>query len=378
MLTYALDDQTSTVPFFLRLRMREEWWAQHAPPQVQQLILKGVPVDWLLPQPPVLRIHPCQRSVEDQEAALLVLEEYQQVGAVRQVSMADTKFLVPWFIVRKPEGAGVKSRLIADCRQINQFLEAKHFRLDHWKQIFPALRKGMWACKVDLKHAYFHLGLAPALRPFVRLNVGHQVFEFQAACFGLNQLPQLWMSVMKVFQKLWRQRGIICFIYLDDILVVGKTFSHTQKSIQFVLQTLEAAGMVVNHGKSTLIPCQAVDHLGFHIDFKSGALQVPKEKLKGVRKELGKLVTHPLLSCRKMAAILGQVRSFLTAMPFLRAFTDSMLAFVNQHLWEGWDRALPIPPFLKEEVLHIKDLMLQWQGRVFHGSCAVRHLHSDS
>ena len=31
-----------------------------------------------------------------------------------------------------------------------------------------------------------------------------------------------------------------------------------------------------------------------------------------------------------MAAILGATRSFLMAMPFLRAFTDHMLAFVNQ------------------------------------------------
>ena len=316
--------------------------------------------------------------MEDQKDALLILEDYRQVGAVKEVSLSGTQFLVPWFIVRKPEGDGIKSRLIADCRQLNQFLETKHFKLDHWKQIFPALRKGMWACKVDLKHAYFHLGLAQALRPFVRLNVGERIFEFQAACFGLNQLPQLWMSVMKVFQKIWRQRGILCFIYLDDILVVGQTFHQTQSSIQFVLETLEASGMVVNKGKSTLVPCQSVQHLGFQINFQEGTLQVPPEKLKSVRRELGKLVTHPLLSCRKMAAILGQVRSFLTAMPFLRAFTDSMLAFVNQNLWEGWDRALAVPPTLAHEVTLLKDLMLHWQGRKFQGSCAVRQLHSDS
>ena len=165
----------------------------------------------------------------------------------------------------------------------------------------------MWACKVDLKHTYFHLGLAQALRPFVRLNVGEKIFEFQAACFGLNQLTQLWMSVMKVFQKLCRQRGILCFIYLDDILVVGQTFHPTQSSIRFVLETLEASGMVVNKAKSTLVPCHSVQHLGFHINFQVGTLQVPPEKLKSVRGELGKVVTHPLLlSCRMMAATLAK------------------------------------------------------------------------
>ena len=347
------------------------WWERHAPTEVICLIKSGVPISWPLHNPPQLRLSPFHRSMADQVAGLQILKEYQQAGAVREVSLEDSKFLVPWFIVRKPEGEGEKCRLIADCRQINRFMETKHFRLDHWQQIFPALRKGMYACKVDLKHAYFHLGLAPELRPYVRINVGDRIFEFQAACFGLNQLPQLWMSVMKVFQKLWRKRGILCFIYLDDILVVGKTFHQTQVSIQYVLDTLEEAGMVINKGKSVLVPCQSVHHLGFQLDLQGGTLQVPQDKLRSIRKELGKLVTHPLMTCRKMAAILGQVRSFLTAMPFLRAFTDTMLAFVNQHLWEGWDTRLPLPLCLKLEVRDINNLMHIWKGRSFHGPCAV-------
>ena len=55
-----------------------------------------------------------------------------------------------------------------------------------------------------------------------------------------------------------------------------------------------------------------------------------------------------------------------------------MLAFVNQNLWEGWVRALAVPPTLAHEVTLLKDLMLHWQGRKFQGSCAVRQLHSDS
>ena len=46
-------------------------------------------------------------------------------------------------------------------------------------------------------------------------------------------------------------------------------------------------------------------HLGFVLDLKEGVLKVPPEKLKGVRRELGKLVTHQQMTPRKMAAILG-------------------------------------------------------------------------
>ena len=70
--------------------------------------------------------------------------------------------------------------------------------------------------------------------------------------------------------------------------------------------------------------------MGFIINFKEGYLQVPSEKLKTVRKELGEMVTKTHMSCRKMAAILGTVRIFLTALPFLRAFTDQHRAFVQK------------------------------------------------
>ncbi len=121
-----------------------------------------------------------------------------------------------------------------------------------------------------------------------------------------------------------------------------------------------------------------VKHLGFQLNLQEGVLQVPTPKLKAVRKELGKIVTNRVLSCRKMSSILGGVRSFLQAMPFLRAFTDDMLSFIRQNSVKGWDYAWEVPPPLKAEVVKIGQLMSVWKGRVFDGNVCVRKLHSDS
>ena len=201
----------------------------------------------------------------------------------------------------------------------------------------------MWAAKIDLKHAYFHLPMAEKMKPYLRLQVGQEVFQFQSACFGLSTLPQLWMSLMRVLQKEWRKQGIICFTYLDDILIVGTSETSVARSLEFVCNSLQDAGMTINKEKSILTPSQVVKHLGFEVNFEKGVLQVPSEKLKNVRKELGKLVTKENITCRKMAAVLGSVRSFLTALPFLRAFTDQMLAFVRKNSEVGWDSPLEIP-----------------------------------
>ena len=140
---------------------------------------------------------------------------------------------------------------------------------------------------------------------------------------------------MNVFLKRWRQKGLQIFIYLDDILLVGHSLSLVENQLQLVLQDLAESGMTINDKKRVLLPSQCVHHLGFTINFQKGCLEVPSRKLKSIRKGLGKFATNDKMSCRKVAAILGQVRSFLAAMPFLRAFTDQLVQFTNQSLVHG-------------------------------------------
>jgi hypothetical protein len=164
-------------------------------------------------------------------------------------------------------------------------------------------------------------------------------------------------------------------VYLDDILLVANSPQMVQRQLEKMLEDLKNSGIVVNLKKSQLIPTQEVAHLGFTVDFRQGTLQVPQEKLKAIKKELGKLLTHSEMSCRKMAAILGATRSFLMAMPFLRAFTDQLLQFVNQQEVLGWDQKVPIPSAFKQAS---NALPKEWRGGKFQGKVPVRTLHSDS
>ena len=73
------------------------------------------------------------------------------------------------------------------------------------------------------------------------------------------------------------------------------------------------------------------------LDFKKGVVEVPPHKLKAFEKELGKLVTHQHLTCRKMASSLGQVRRYQVALPFLRPVTNPLREFSNFHRTNSWN-----------------------------------------
>ena len=145
----------------------------------------------------------------------------------------------------------------------------------------------MWGAKVDLKHAYFHLANSQKLLPYMRINIGEEIYQFTAAVFGLNVLPKLFMSVMKVLQKMWRKKGMLVFVYLDDILVLATTAQQTQKHLDMVLETLEEAGFMVNQKKSSQVPQRVLEHLGFQIDFQQGDLAVPGGKIKHAERNRG-------------------------------------------------------------------------------------------
>ena len=106
-------------------------------------------------------------------------------------------------------------------------------------------------------------------------------------------------------------------------------------------------------------------HLRAIIKLKEGLLQVPPAKLRSIRKEIGKVLVANSLSCRKMAIILGQIRSNLTALPFLRAFTDTLKTFADLHTTHSWDHQVVIPQAVRVLTKGLKCLLLENLGRPF-------------
>jgi hypothetical protein len=290
-----------SLPHPLRLKAHLEWWQVNSTREVLNLIQDGVAAPWAPGCGPNLPRHCAVRSLHQEQLVLDLLQEYLAIGAVVELvcpqSLSVPQFLdqwgvrhlVPWFVISKAEGTSQKHRLITDCRKVNRLLQAPHFKMDHWGQNFPFVRRGMWACKVDLKHAYFHLPLAKNLQEYLVLQVKDRFFQFQAAPFGLSHLPFLWTQVMKTLVKAWRKKSINSFVYLDDVLVLAKSPNKLAKDMVYVLDTLAQSGLQINYKKSVLQPTQKVQHLGFLLDLEKGLLQVPVEKLSFMRKELKQL-----------------------------------------------------------------------------------------
>jgi hypothetical protein len=132
-------------PFYLRVRNHLSWWEKRAPQATLDLLSQGVQETWPLPE--FLQSKPQRKTFQEEAQALQVLQEYMEVGAVIKNPPGVTRHLIPWFVLAKMDNGKEKLRLISDCRMLNHYFQSNHFKMDHWNNIFPFLKKGMWAGK---------------------------------------------------------------------------------------------------------------------------------------------------------------------------------------------------------------------------------------
>ena len=85
--------------------------------------------------------------------------------------------------------------------------------MDDWQHAFPALCKGQWGEKVDLKHAYFHIPLSEKFARYTRFPFDDAILGFEAMPFGVNVAPQVFTDFVKVLFKPWRYQGITVYGY---------------------------------------------------------------------------------------------------------------------------------------------------------------------
>ena len=243
--------------------------------------------------------------------------------------------------------------------------------------MFPALRKGQWGAKVDLKHAYFHIPLSEKFARYTGFSFDDTILRFEAMPFGVNVAPQVFTDFVKVLLKHWRSQGITVYGYLDDLLIVASSHDECIAHWNIVHQTLNDAGFLVNEPKC-VPPTQHLEFLGIHVNFEQGLVSIPEKKRKGYRKELGKLLTKSSISLRSAASILGKVRSLLVCFPGLRLLTDELVEFVQLSRFHGYDKRLPVPSIVQGQVKLCKVHLSSWEGRPMLGAPSNRRLAADA
>ena len=233
----------------------------------------------------------------------LEVEKLLRKGAIEEVEPCENQFLSNIFTIPKKGG---ERRLVVDMRDLNNFIEPVHFKMEDLSHLPSLLRRGDFMCKIDLKDAYQTIPIAKKSRIYLRFLWRGRLYQFTCLPFGLRSSPRIFTKVLKPLLVYLRALGVRLLVYLDNILIMAATPELCLEHTQLTWQLLTDLGFLGNLKKSVLAPKQQAEYLGFIVNSIEMKLFLMEEKL--LR---SKLEAEMLLKSNPVVKILGKLLGLL-------------------------------------------------------------------
>ena len=173
------------------------------------------------------------------------------------------------------------------------------------------LEQGNLLCKIDLKEVYFSVPLNKNSQKFVRFQWSGNLYQFLCLCFGLGPAPGILTKLLKVPIVLLRRVNIRIIIYLDDMLLMGRTLREILMARGTLIFLLQHLGFVVNLKKSVLHPVKQIDFLGLVIDTEKMTLALSEKKIKEPKTQPN--TSQPKTSILHLTKLIGLLSSIVQA-----------------------------------------------------------------
>ena len=179
----------------------------------------------------------------------------------------------PIVIVRKKDGS---ARFCVDYRKLNMVTRKDAYPLPRIDDTLDTLSGSQWFSTLDLLSGYWQVELAGKDREKTAFVTQDGLFEFKVIPFGLCNAPATFQRLMDLVLAgvQWSQ----CLVYLDDIIVIGKSFEEHLRNLSSVLQRLREANLRLKPKKCFFCRKQ-VAYLG-HVVSSGGVATDPEKTSK--------------------------------------------------------------------------------------------------
>ncbi|GKT32505.1 Transposon Tf2-6 polyprotein, partial [Aduncisulcus paluster] len=197
-----------------------------------------------------------------------------------------------------------KLRLVIDYRKLNSKIKADTFPIPLQNDLFQGIQEAGYFCQLDLKNGYHNVKIEEGSKDLTTFAVPWGVFRWNVMPFGIMTAPSHFQRIME--KTVGKCEGVA--IYLDDILIKGKTKGELVDRTKKVLKILKERNLILNLEKSNFGNTR-VKYLGFI--FEKGKMAIAESK-----KTLINMFTVPKTK--------RQLRSFLGMLNFVREFVPNM------------------------------------------------------
>lgn len=178
------------------------------------------------------------------------LDELERRGIIEKAP-ADTKWMSKLSSVEKSSEMTDKHkeperRLVINMRAVNEAIKRVNHPMPYLDNFLPMLSGAKFFTKLDLTSAYYHVELAEELRNLTAFMTAKGPRQFTRLPFGINAAPEIFQKTMETILE--GINGVI--VYLDDILIFGKTMEELEERTGITLSRLRKNCLTINQKKS--------------------------------------------------------------------------------------------------------------------------------
>ena len=150
-------------------------------------------------------------------------------------------------------------RFCIDYRKLNGLTKKNSYPLPRIDETLDSLGGNKYFCTLDLKSGYWQVGMSEGDMEKTAFSSHVGLFQYNVMPFGLCNAPATFECMMETLlsEYLWKK----CLVYLDDVIIFGKTFRECYDNLELIINRLDSNGLKLNVKKCTLFK-KEINYLG--------------------------------------------------------------------------------------------------------------------
>ena len=219
-------------------------------------------------------------------------------------------------------------RLCIDYRRLNDVTHGDSHPLPRVEDCLDALAGSVWFSVLDLQSGYWQQDINEGDMEKTAFSTHTGLWEFLRMPFGLKGAPASFQRLMMAVLAglTWKE----CLVYLDDVIVFGKSFDEALLNVDHVLDAVTSANLKLNLKKCSFFR-QEVRFLG-HIVGSHGVAPDP-DKVSCVRDYSRPQNVHDV---RRFIGLASYFRKFI---PEFSTVAKPLLRLTEERARFSWDES---------------------------------------